>query len=259
MLQLIMKNNVLDRNGLTEEQFLGKYDPTIYPKGPYIAVDNLLFAIDELQSNNIRKLNKKRLQVLLVKRESHPFLGRWSLPGTFPSWTETLEEACIRSLKLKSHLENIHLEQLYTFSDPNRDPRTRIVATAYMALVNKSDYEHAELGDNASWFTLSQDGEEIKLSNGDEVLVSGDIAFDHAKIIQYGLARLRNKIEYTDIAFSLLPKQFTLAELQQVYEIILDKEYSKANFQRKISDRVEPLQEYHKGGFRPALLYTHKK
>ncbi|MCL2587703.1 MAG: NUDIX hydrolase [Firmicutes bacterium] len=237
----------IDHSKMTEEEFLAQYDPTQFPKGPYLAVDNVLFAVEELPNDNIRKLSEKRLQVLLVKRTEHPFLGLWSLPGIFPGWEETLEEACLRSLRLKSHLQDIHLEQLYTFSNPRRDPRTRIVSTSYMGLVNKSMLPHIEASPTAEWFTIGSSDFPKKL------------AFDHAMIIEYGLQRIRNKLEYTDIAFSLLPKEFTLAQLQQVYEIILGKSLSKANFQRKIKDKVESTNTYQTGGFRPALLYKHKK
>lgn len=97
------------------------------------------------------------------------------------------------------------------------------------------------------------------LENDNEIIVkTSDLAFDHNQIIEYGISRMRNKLEYTDIAFSLLPDEFTMAELQQVYEVILDKKLTKANFQRKIKDKVECLNIYKTGGFRPTLLYKYK-
>jgi len=234
-----------DKNGLTEEQYLKQYDASIYDK-PGVAVDNLLFAIDEMPNDNIRKLPEKRLQVLLVKRTEHPFLGAWGLPGTFLRIDETFEDASMRCLKLKSNINDMHLEQLYSFGGVRRDPRYRIISVSYMGLINKNQCDCGAISKNAAWFTIKDD----------KAQGCSTLAFDHAKIIEYGLQRIRNKIEYTDIAFSLLPKQFTLAELQQVYEVILNKKFSKANFQRKIKGKVECLNEHQKGGFRPALLYA---
>ena len=234
-----------DKSGLTEKEFLAKYDPSKYDKGPYLAVDSLLFAINEVPSGNVRKLSTKSLQVLLVRRTEHPFLDKWALPGTFPRLDETLEEACIRSLKLKSNLGNIHLEQLYTFSAIGRDPRTRIVSTSYMGLIVKARYEHEDMNPTAQWFDVDK-------------IRADEIGFDHYSIIQYGLERLRGKLEYTDIAFSLLPEKFTLAELQQVYEVILAKKLLKANFRRIIRDKVKCAGEYQMGAFRPAMLYRRK-
>jgi len=237
----------LDNHGLTEQQYLAQYNVAKYEK-PGVAIDNLLFAIEEVESDNIRKLPQKRLQVLLVKRAEHPFIGLWSLPGTFLKLSETFEEASLRCLKIKSQVEDVYLEQLYSFGAVKRDPRHRIISIAYMGLINKNHYDHMAISENAAWFTVL-DG---------QLADAGDLAFDHAEIIKYGLSRLKNKLEYSDIAFSLLPGQFTLAELQQVYELILGKSFSKSNFQRKIRDKVECLNEYQKSAFRPALLYKYR-
>jgi len=229
---------------MTETQYLKKYDITSYDR-PSVAVDNVLFVIDELPNDNIRKLADRRLQVLLVKRAEHPFMNKWGLPGTFLRMNETFEKASIRCLKLKSNINDIHLEQLYSFGEVKRDPRHRVISISYMGLMNKNQCVLEDVSENAEWFTIKDD----------KVQGAGNLAFDHANIIEYGLQRIRNKLEYTDIAFSLLSKQFTLAELQQVYELILGKKFSKANFQRKIKSKVTCLDEYQKGGFRPALLY----
>jgi ADP-ribose pyrophosphatase YjhB (NUDIX family) len=225
-----------------EHEFLSTYDPEKYPRAASLAVDTLLFAIDNIKSTNIRKLDTMRLQILLVRRTTHPYSGKWTLPGTFLRGDETLEQASLRSLKIKSNLENIHLEQLYTFSAINRDPRARIISTAYMGLIMKADIDNKEINENAAWFDIDK-------------IDRASVGFDHFEIIEYGLNRLKNKIEYTDIAFSLLGETFTLAELQQVYEVVLNKKYSKANFQRKVLGRVENTGKYKTGAFRPALLY----
>lgn len=252
-----MSNIKKDKNGLTEKEFLDSYQITDYER-PSVTVDNLLFVIDEIESDNIRKLKEKRLQVLLVKRDEHPFIDKWSLPGTFVRLNETLEEASIRCLEVKARLENVYLEQLYTFGDITRDPRTRVLSVSYMGLVDKKSTIIKDTSNNTCWFTVKKDETGIVLDNEDGIVIQNkDLAFDHGKIISYGLTRMKNKLEYTDIAFSMLSEKFTLAELQQVYEVILNKKLTKANFQRKIKDKVTELPEYKTGGFRPAKLYKY--
>ena len=248
-----------DKNGLTEKEFLSQYKVSDFER-PSITVDNLLFAIDEVENENIRKLNEKRLQVLLVKRDEHPCIDKWSLPGAFIKMSETLEQASLRCLDIKAHLKDIYLEQLYTFGDINRDPRARVLSISYMGLIDKKSISIQDKYDSKSmaWFTLKIDDNELLLENEKGIIKGEELAFDHGKIIAYGLSRIRNKLEYTDIAFSMLGEEFTMAELQQVYEIILDKKLTKANFQRKIKDKVECLNIYKTGGFRPALLYKYK-
>ena len=268
----------MDKNNKTEEQFLKETDYSKY-KNPSITVDNLVFAIDEEENDNIRKLNEQKLKILLIKRKEHPYMNTWTLPGVFLGFDESLEKASIRCLKEKAKLNNIYLEQLYTFADTKRDPRTRVISIAYMGLINNKNIKIKEQSVDIAWFTLkvvskSNDIYELILKNDENVTIKtkieykndnitvlekSDLGFDHANIIFYGLLRMRNKVEYTDIAFSLLEDKFTMAELQQVYEVILDKKLTKANFQRKIKDRVEPLNEYKTGGYRPALLYKYKK
>ena len=248
-----------DINGLSEQEFLRQYDATSYER-PSISIDNLLFVINEIENDDIRKLNEKRLQVLLIKRDSHPYLNQWSLPGAFVKMTETLEETSIKCLEDKANLSSsIYLEQLYTFGEVKRDPRTRVLSIAYMGLVDKKSVKIKEKSMNTSWFTLKiLDGEILFEEDNGLIVRENDLAFDHAKIINYGLSRIKNKLEYTDIAFSLLGEEFTMAELQQVYEVLLDKRLTKANFQRKIKDRVVSTGKYKTGGFRPALLYKYK-
>lgn len=268
-----------DKNALTEEEFLKNYEISNFER-PSVSVDDLIFAIDEVPNDDIRKLNEKRLQVLLIKRDEHPFIDMWSLPGAFVGFHETLEEASLRCLEEKAKLNDIYLEQLYTFGDIERDPRTRVLSTSYMGLVDKKVTTIKGDNENTAWFTLKtefnseDDIYEMTFDNENGVVIKSKIlvkddkitilenknlAFDHAKIILYGLLRMRNKLEYTDIAFSMLASHFTMAELQQVYEVILDKKLTKANFQRKIKDKVEASDEYKTGGFRPAKLYRYKK
>lgn len=285
-----------NRFGLTEEEFLKAYDAGKYER-PSVTVDMLIFTIMEEEKKNYRKLPEKVLRLLMVKRNDHPFIGQWALPGGFVQMNESLDEAALRKLKKETNIENIYMEQLYTWGDVGRDPRTRVISVSYMSLVDSSalDIKANDDADEAKWFSVScklfqeqktvtekgytlQSLYRLSLKNDEdnltavikvtktiegktakverEVVESGGMAFDHAKIIEYGLERLRNKIEYTDIAFNLMPERFTLTELQQVYEIILDKELLKANFRRKIANMVIETDEYTKNaGHRPSKLF----
>ena len=285
-----------NKQGLTEEAFLASYDAGKYEK-PSVTVDILVFTVMDAEENNYRKIPEKEMKLLLIRRGDHPYLGQWALPGGFVRMNESLDEAALRELKEETNIDEIYLEQLYTWGDTARDPRTRVISASYMSLVDGSgfDIKASDDADDAKWFkikyglcreqkTNTGDGTEIQrfyslgLENGEEklsatikttriisgkvtgvkreVIETNGIAFDHAKIIEYGIERLRNKIEYTDIAFSLMPDLFTLTELQQVYEIILGRELLKANFRRKIKDMVIETNEFTKdAGHRPSKLF----
>lgn len=248
-----------NKAGLTEQEFLEQYDPGDYER-PSVTVDMLIFTVTDTPSESWREPPEKKLKVLLIKRKDHPFIGRWALPGGFVGIRESLDDAAARELKEETGLEGVYMEQLYTWGDPNRDPRTRVISCSYMALVDSKGLE-PKAGDDAEdvgWFEIIEKEDDLSFRNGTE-LAASDIAFDHANIIAYGLQRLRNKIEYTDIAFNLMPEKFTLTELQQVYEIVLGKELYKANFRRKIQHLVEATDEFRRElGHRPARLYKKK-
>lgn len=265
----------------SEEEFLKNYDPDQFEKLSMTS-DILLFSVADLEQENYRKLSQKTFSVLLVKRTNYPFKDRWCLPGGFMRMEETLEEAAERVLRDETNLENIYMEQLYTFSTVNRDPRMRIVSTAHMALVDKNRLP--KTASNASWFHLSilEDAQEVQLNfdNGIEqffvvlkkVLVektsnrysylelkNDSLAFDHAQVIALGRERLKNKIEYTDIVFHMMPDLFTLGELQQVYEVILDKKLLDPAFRRIIAEKVEKTDHVKTGGgHRPSVLFRYK-
>jgi 8-oxo-dGTP diphosphatase len=184
------------------------------------------------------------LQVLLVKRGVPPFQGQLAIPGGFIRNDESLEEAALRELYEETSVRNVFLEQLYTFGDPRRDPRGRIITVAYYALIaseNLSVVAGADAAD-ASWVCLS------KLPA---------LAFDHKSILDYALERLRNKLEYTTVGFQLLPEKFTLSALQSVYEAILGRPLDKRNFRRKIAllGILKPLKEWQRTGRKPAQLF----
>jgi len=287
---------MLDRDGLTEGQFMEQYRANDYER-PSVAADMVIFTVTEAEEDNYRKLPEKELRVLLIKRGGHPFLGKWALPGGFVRPNETTEQAAVRELREETGVDNVYLEQLYTFSDIGRDPRTWVMSCSYMALINSSAVQ-LKAGDDAAgaaWFKVTcrllreqkeliEDGYvkklqyELKLSSAHGELsavveksvtltetssatsyavVSNDgLAFDHAKIIALAAERLRGKVNYTDIALHLMPKLFTLTELQQVYEVILDKELLKAAFRRKVADLVTETDHYtENAGHRPSRLY----
>lgn len=267
---------------------------------PSVTVDSIIFTIRDVETDNYRKLPEKKLQVLLVKRAEHPYMGKWSLPGTFVRKEERFEEAVQRSLKAKTNMQDIYLEQLYSWGDPNRDPRTRIISTSYMGLVDseKVCIKSGGSTQDANWFTITLNSlkekmtenkhgykkeEEIEillesktetienkvkvvkeLVDGNQIIytqiLESELAFDHAKMLIYAIERLKNKVEYTTIAFNLMPEKFTLTKLQQVYEILLDKPLLKANFRRKIADMVIETDEYEENaGHRPSKLYCFNK
>jgi 8-oxo-dGTP diphosphatase len=266
---------------ISEEEFLQNYNPAEFER-PSVTVDNVIFSIFETKTGNYRKNPEQNLYLLLIKRGEHPFMDKWALPGGFVRINESVEESAHRELKEETNLENIYMEQLYTFGNVKRDPRMRIISTAYMALIKPDNIELKADTDarEVSWFKLT-----YKLSDGKKLLISlenenttintalilnnkkcgedrieieetGELAFDHAKIIGYALLRLRNKIEYTNLVFNLMPEYFTLTELQKVYEIILGKELIKANFRRKIKDLVTETEKFSdEAGHRPSKLF----
>lgn len=294
-----MKGSALtDKQGLTEKEFLALYNAEQY-KRPSVTVDMIVFTVMNEMKESYRKLPEKALKILMVKRGNHPFIGYWALPGGFVDMNESLDEAALRELKEETNIDDIYMEQLYTWGDVGRDPRTRVIGCSYMSLVDSSrlDIKAGDDAEDAKWFkvkyniieqkkaasakgcnvqnrvrlVLSNDNEELtatikvdKTFDGNVIRVSREltesngIAFDHGKIIEYAVSRLRNKIEYTDIAFSLMPERFSLTELQQVYEVILGKELLKANFRRKISEMVTVTDEYTKDvGHRPSKLFKY--
>jgi 8-oxo-dGTP diphosphatase len=183
------------------------------------------------------------LSVLLVKRRIPPFVGQCAIPGGFVHEDEDLDQAALRELREETGVADVYLEQLYSFGKPDRDPRGRVITVAYFALISadrklKAGSDAAE----ADWYPTNR---------------LPSLAFDHATILSYALERLRNKLEYTTVGFQLLPEKFTLTELQEVYEAILEKKLDKRNFRRKMSILriLKPLPEYRRGGQRPAQLY----
>ncbi len=196
----------------------------------------------------IMTIVKDELQVLLVKRVNEPFKGRWAIPGGFIRLSENLDDAALRILKEKTSVQNIYLEQLYTFGDPLRYPNSRVITCAYYALIRAEDINiqvtNKEEVSEVQWHSVS------KLP---------PLAFDHKEIIEYSLKRTRERLELCPVAFQLLPKKFTLTELQKSYELILKTELDKRNFRKKMLSQniLRELNEYTKtNSKRPAQLYS---
>lgn len=177
---------------------------------PALTVDIVVFALDD-----------EDLQVMLIERDLEPFAGQWALPGGFVRVDETLEGAANRELREETGLHDLFLEQLFTFGDLGRDPRERIVTVAYYALVNLAGHDVRASTDarNAAWFPVTE---------------LPTLAFDHARIIETALERLRGKVRYQPLGFELLPERFTLRQLQHLYEIVLGRELDKRNFRKKV-------------------------
>jgi 8-oxo-dGTP diphosphatase len=208
-----------------------------------VGVDNVIFSVDTQQN---------RLLVLLVMRQDEPFLGQWSLPGTLVRNGESLENAAHRILAEKIRVNNLYLEQLYTFGGPARDPRdapgsfgVRYLSVSYFALVR---FEEAELiADGVSgiaWYPIEQ---------------VPKLAFDHNEILEYGYRRLRNKLEYSPVAFDVLPEVFTLSDLYQLYTTVLGENFSDySNFRSrllKLGFLSDSGLKASRGAGRPASLY----
>ncbi len=267
----------------SEQEFLEAYDSSQFEKLSMTS-DIIIFSVSDEQQENYRKLSHKHFTVLLIKRDTYPFKDKWCLPGGFINMDETTEAAAERILLEETNLHDIFLEQLYTFDAVDRDPRMRIVSTAYMALVDKNKLLD-KLHQNASWFNINMLETEkeidITLDNVVELITykaekklkelttdqyeyiikdNDKLAFDHALVIITGILRLKNKIEYTDIVFNMMPKYFTLGELQQVYEVILDKKLLDPAFRRIIANKVEKTTKVKTGkGHRPSALFKYKK
>ena len=163
--------------------------------------------------------NGERLQVLLIERGIEPFKGRWAFPGGFLKMDETAEDGALRELKEETGLENAYIQQLHTFSDPNRDPRERVITIAYYALVKIQEVKGGDDEASARWFPL------------DEI---PPLAFDHDFILRMATQRLREQIHFQPIGFELLPKKFTIKELQSLYEAILGINFDRRNFSKKM-------------------------
>ena len=201
---------------------------------PALTVDCVVFGLDE-----------EDLKVLLIQRKHDPFAGDWAFPGGFVDVGETPEEAARRELEEETGLAKVYLEQLYTFGEPDRDPREHVVSVAHYGLV--SIHGHRVRADDdardARWFP---------------VLCAPPLAFDHDEILRMAHERLKGKVRREPVGFELLPRKFTLSELQRVYETILGEKIDKRNFRRRVLKTgllVETGQTQREVAHRAARLY----
>ena len=208
-----------------------------YPR-PALTVDCVIFGLDE----------SAKLKILLIQRGHDPNEGQWALPGGVVDMGEPLEEAALRELKEETGVENVFIEQLYTFGSPHRDPRGRVVTVVYYALINLAEYRIAADSDarDVRWFPVDD---------------LPTLAFDHAAILEVAIKRLRSKMQYQPVGFELLPDSFTLTHLQQLYETILGKNLNKRNFRTKFlkMDILKEVSILRGVAHRPAQLYAFDK
>lgn len=202
-----------------------------YPH-PAVTTDCVIFGFDGQQ-----------LKVLLIKRGIEPYIGHWAFPGGFLRMDETAEQGALRELKEETGLENAFVEQLGAFSEVKRDPRERVITIAFFALVNISDVKGGDDAAEADWFRIDD---------------MPTLAFDHDHILRVAQKLLREKIHFEPIGFELLPKVFTMPQLQTLYEAILDVKFDRRNFARKfltlgLLDMADPNQE--RNGTRTPVLY----
>ncbi len=235
-----------------EEAFLEAYDPREFER-PSVAVDVALLSVRE-----------GRLCVPLVQRSEHPEQGKWALPGGFVGIDESLDAAAARVLESKAGQTGVYVEQLYSFGDPDRDPRTRVISVAYYALVDSANLRDlgardARLGNiEVPWGGETGGPVGVYDAAGNQM----QLAFDHADILGMAVKRLRGKLNYTPIGFSFLPETFALRRLQDVHETILGALTNKDSFRRRMlaSGQLEATGERESEvGHRPAELYRFRR
>jgi 8-oxo-dGTP diphosphatase len=249
MHRVVNMNDDAHLERLTEEEFLERYRPEAYAR-PSVAVDVVLVSVAE-----------GALWVHGVRREAHPHRGRFALPGTFVREDERLEVAAARVLREKAGLARVFLEQLYTFGAPRRDPRMRVISVAYLALLTESELaeRHSSLVQarvEPAFAGLEEGGVALEAAPGDPIAC----AFDHEAIIATAVRRLRGKLDYAPVGYRLLPRAFTLLELQRVHEIILGRAVNKDSFRRRMlaTGELEATGVHEAAvGHRPAELYRY--
>ena len=268
----------------SEKEFLSQYDLSKYER-PSLTADIVAFMIRWEESDNYKRNSENKLSVLLIRRGQHPFIDRWALPGGFLKPDETIEECAYREIKEETNVTPVSLMPVGVFSEPGRDPRGWIVSCAYASVISEDavkqvtgddasdakwfDVQFAGCGDGSCQLVLCREDIRIRavLSESETkfgktsftVLDSGELAFDHARIIATALTALREGAKTYETIFDFLPEKFTLTALQKVQETIMNISVLPANFRRKISDYVVETDEYTQGaGHRPAKLYMRK-
>ena len=207
------------------------------------------------------RMRNDNLQILLVKRDAEPFENMWSLPGGFVSEKENFEDTLRQKIKEKTGYSDMYMEQLYTFGEPDRDPRGRIISVAYVGFISdNTSYTLSERKNKeTTWATLVPEKRDNIYSF--KIFVENEevsLAFDHNSIVQTALERIVNKIWYTTIIYKLLPAEFTLLDAKKIFEIFLCKVVN--NFHRRVKDVVEETGNIKSGqAYRPAKLFKVKE
>ena len=267
-----------------EKAFLSSYNIEDYNR-PSVAADIVVLSVRSEKGDCYRKNPEHKLSILLIKRGEHPFLGEWALPGGFLRPNETIEECAFREIREETGFAPSSLLPVGIFSDPVRDPRGRVVSSAYASVIGERQAEVVGGTDaaEAQWFNVSfkekeNDIYELVLARDKikikayikeirerfgktsfEIVENNGLAFDHAKIIATALALLKKEAENIEVVFDFLPEKFTLTTLQKVQEALIGTSFITANFRRIIINFVEETGEYTEGrGHRPAKLYTKK-
>lgn len=263
---------------MDEKEFLATYSAAEFEK-PSVTTDILVLGVNA---------DISRLKMLLIKRGAHPFLGSWALPGGFIAKNETAYQAAKRELEEETGLKNVYLDQIYTFTNPNRDPRTWVMSIAYLALVSelaavKGDDDAAD----AAWFDLCIDGETIRITSAEkgvdiaykiekktfqngkiryenwvsEKISESALAFDHIEIIIEAYLKLKSQFSHTDLAFNLAGDFFTLPDLQAIFELVLGKKLYKTNFRAMVMEKITATGEKRKSltSGKLSAEYTYKK
>ena len=267
-----------NKDGLTEREFLAQYDDSIF-RHPSNTVDMVLMTVSD-----------GRLKLLLIRRGNHPWIGQWALPGGFVDYDEDLDHAVLRELKEETSIsEDLYFTQLYTFGAADRDPRTRIISTMYLALTTEENITRSKAGDDAAetgWFTvtrtiISQDDvhqtsklcldwkdshiayEVTDMANRNYVKTdshllpesSEALAADHIKAVNMALDLLRNRAASTGILFNVLPEEMTLREIQNAYEAVTGKKTDTGNFRRDIKKMLIKTENTRKVSGKDTALY----
>lgn len=247
------KQNARSARPSAEQRFLAQYDASEFPH-PSVAVDVAIVTVLDGAP-----------RALLVRRDEQPQLGRWSLPGGFVGMKESLDAAAARVLREKAGLESVYVEQLYTFGEPDRDPRTRVLSVGYYALVHPRKLKEVDTSNGTvklatlevPW--VGEKGGAIHARVGGERV---PLAFDHAEMLGMVVKRLRGKLDYAAIGFELLPAAFTLRDLQTVHEAVLGRKLNKDSFRRRLlaSGLLSATGRRERAvGHRPAELYRFRR
>ncbi len=264
----------------SDEEFLKNYNSDDYEKMS-ITTDITLFSVSDIEATSYRKKNGKSFSILLVERESAPFMNWYCIPGGFLSLDEKLLDSAKRILFTEANIDDVYLNQFHTFSDIDRDVRGRVLSVGFLGLIDKTKILN-DLKPKASFFDLTvnqnKDILTIVFKNASkefcckvrktinpygiisfQEVENEYLAFDHLKIIVTALEYLKAQIQIEDIIYHMLPDEFTLKELQMVYEAILGKKLIDSAFRRTLKDKIIPTEKFkNDGGHRPSRLYKYK-